>query len=93
MHNINEMLFKLYFFQYVISLDLKMVYYHILISEKSSNLCTIIIPWIKYRYKDLPMGMSNSTDISQQKMNDLFRGFEFFCACIDDLLVLKKESG
>ena len=26
----------------------------------------------------------------QQKMNDLFHGFEFICAYIDDLLILTK---
>ena len=36
------------------------------------------------------MGMTNSLDIFQQKMNDLFREFEFICACIDDLLVSTK---
>ena len=36
------------------------------------------------------MGVANSPDISQQKKNDLFHGFEFICAYIDDLLVPKK---
>ena len=36
------------------------------------------------------MGVANSPDISQQKMNDLFDGFEFICAYIDDLLILTK---
>ena len=43
-----------------------------------------------YRYKRLPMGVSNSPDIFQHKMNDLFQVFEFIQACIDDLLILKK---
>ena len=44
----------------------------------------------KYRYKRLPMGVANSLDIFQKKMNDLFHGFEFICANIDDLLILTK---
>ena len=67
-----------------------MGYYYIRLSKNASNLCTIILPWGKYRYKRLPMGVSNSPDIFQQKMNDLFHGFEFIRAYIDDLLVLIK---
>ena len=38
------------------------------------------------------MGVASSPDIYQHKTNDLFRGFEFICAYIDDLLVLTKED-
>ena len=60
MTNTNQMLFKLGGFQYATSLELNMVYYHIQISENSSNLCMIITPWVKYRYKCLPMGVAKS---------------------------------
>ena len=36
------------------------------------------------------MGVANSPDILQQKMNDLFHGFEFIRVYIDDLLILTK---
>ena len=36
------------------------------------------------------MGVANSTDIFQQKMDELFHGFEFICAYMDDLLILTK---
>ena len=48
MPNINAILLKLEGFQYAMSIDLDMGYYHILISDNSSNLCTIIILWRKY---------------------------------------------
>ena len=51
----------------------------------------IIIPKGKYLYKRLPMGVVSSPDILQQKMNDLFRGFEFIGEYMDDLLVFKKK--
>ena len=38
------------------------------------------------------MGVTNSPDIFQQKMNDLFRGFEVICAYIDKMLILTKED-
>ena len=44
MPNINEMLLKLEGFKYAMSLDLNMGYYHIQLSNNTSNLCKIIIP-------------------------------------------------
>ena len=41
------MVLKLESFQYATSLDLNMGYYYIQISESASNLCKIIIPWVK----------------------------------------------
>ena len=36
------------------------------------------------------MGFANSPDIFQQKMNDLFLGFEFIYAYVEDLFILTK---
>ena len=69
-----------------------MGYYHIRLRKNVSKLCTIILPWGKYRYKRLPMGVTNSPEIFQQKMNDLFHGFEFICAYKDDMLILTKRD-
>ena len=67
MTKINEILLKLEVFQYDISLDLNMGYYHIRLSENVSNLWTIIFPWGKYCYKCLPMGVANSPEILNRK--------------------------
>ena len=75
MPNIDENLFKLEGFQYATSLYSNMGYYHIQLRENASNLCTIILLWMKYNYKRLTMGISNSPDIFQQKINDLLHGF------------------
>ena len=80
MPKINDMLLKLDRFQYATSLDLKMGYYHIQLIKNAIKLCTIILPWGEYCYKSLPMGVANSSDISEQKINDLFHGSEFICA-------------
>ena len=90
MPKIREILLNLEGFQYATSLDLNMGYYHIRLRDQSSNLCTIIIPWGKYGYKRLPMGVSNSLDIFQEKTNEMFRGFEFIRAYIGDLLIITK---
>ena len=81
---------KLDSFQYATSLDLKMRYYHIQLSENTSNLCTIIISWVKYSYKHISMVIPNSPDTFKYKMNDLFHAFKFIRAYIDELLILTK---
>ena len=90
MPNINDMLLKWEGFNYATPLDFYMGYYHIRLSKNAGNFCTIILPWVKYSYKCLPMGVANSLDIFQHKMNNLFHGFEFICAHIDELLILTK---
>ena len=90
MPKINEMLLKIEDFQYAASLDLNMAYYHIQLSKNVSNLCTIILPWGKYQYKHLPMGVADLPDISQQKTTDLFHGFKFICAYIYEFFILTK---
>ena len=87
---IQDMLQKLEGFMYATSLDLNMGYYHILLTPNASRLCTVVLPWGKYEYLRLPMGLCNSPDIFQEKMSELMIGLEFARAYIDDLLVLSK---
>jgi hypothetical protein len=74
---IQDMLQKLEGFWYATSLDLNMGYYHILLTPWSSKLCTIVLPWGKYEYLRLPMGLCNSPDIFQEKMSSLMARLEF----------------
>jgi hypothetical protein len=85
---IQDLLLKLEGFQYASSLDLNMGYYHIELSPLSKQLCTIILPWGKYEYQRLPMGLCNSPDIFQEKMSSLMYGLDFVCTYIDDLLCI-----
>ena len=48
MSKIREIILKLEDYKYVTLLDLSMRYYHINLSEESSDLCKIIQPLIKY---------------------------------------------
>ena len=89
---IQDMLLKLEGFKYATSLDLNMGYYHIELSPHSKQLCTIVLPWGKYEYQRLPMGLCNSPDIFQEKMSTLMQDLEFVRAYIDDLLVITKGS-
>lgn len=89
---IQDLLLKLEGFQYATSLDLNMGYYHIRLDASSRKLCTIVLPWGKYEYQALPMGLCNSPDIFQEKMSELMCGLDFVRAYIDDLLVLSNGT-
>ena len=89
---IQDMLLKMEGFQYATSLDLNMGYYHIELSPDSKRLCTIVLPWGKYEYQRLPMGLCNSPDIFQEKMFNLVGELEYVRAYIDDLLVFTKGT-
>ena len=69
-----------------------MGYYHILLTPSTHRLCTIVLPWGKYEYCHLPMGVCNSPEIFQERMSDLMTGLEFVHTYLDDLLVLMKSD-
>jgi len=50
----------------------------------------IVLPWCKYEYQLLPMGLCNSPEIFQEKMSTLMQGLEFVRAYIDDILTITK---
>ena len=79
-------------FQYATALDLNMGYYTIRLTPDASKICTIVLPWGKYSYLRLPMGMSGSADIFQSKMTALMENLEYVRCYIDDLLILTKGS-
>ena len=86
------MLLNLEGFQWATSLDLNMGYYHIELNPDSKKYCTIVMPFGKYEYQRIPMGLCNSPDIFQEKMSELMDGLNFVQTYIDDLLVITKES-
>jgi Reverse transcriptase (RNA-dependent DNA polymerase) len=69
-----------------------MGYYHIELSPDAKKLCTIVLPFGKFEYQRLPMGLCNSPDIFQEKMYNLMIKLEYVQAYIDDLLVTNKGS-
>jgi ribosome-interacting GTPase 1 len=50
------------------------------------------MPFGKYEYQRIPMGLCNSPNIFHEKMSELMEGLEFIRTYIDDLLVITKES-
>jgi hypothetical protein len=79
-------------FTYATALDLNMSNYTIRLDPMVVKMCIIIFPFIKYSYLRLPMGMSGSADIFQEKMMDLMETLEYAWAYIDDLLCITRGT-
>jgi Reverse transcriptase (RNA-dependent DNA polymerase) len=90
--NIPDLLQSLNGLKYATAIDLSMGYYHIPLCPISQEYCTIILPWGKYKYLRLPMGMASSADIFQNVMHNIFADMPEVRAYIDDIFVATKGS-
>ena len=62
-----------------------MQYYTVKLDEESSNLCTMVTPFGKYRYRRLPMGLECSPDYAQEVTENIFRDLEDTDVYIDNV--------
>ena len=53
-------------------------------------LCTTVLPWGKYTYKSLPMGIACAPDIFQSIMMDLLGDLDYVLIYIDDISIVQK---
>ena len=67
-------------------------YYHIKLSDRSSEMCTIVTEFGKYKYKRLPMGVSCSPDIFQAKIYELMGDIQGTKAYTDDISAINKGT-
>jgi hypothetical protein len=80
-------------FTFASALDLNMGYYHIKLDDADDQrLCTIVFPWVKYKYKRLPMGIKTAPDDFQNVMSKLVQDMEYVKTYLDDLLILTNNS-
>ena len=72
---------------YTTQLDHNMGYYTIRLELEASRISTIILPWGKYSYERLPMGIVGSSDIFQDKISELIRQLKCVRTYLDNLIV------
>jgi hypothetical protein len=61
-----------------------MQYYSFELDKESQDLCTIIMPFGKYKYLRLPMGLKCSPNITQAAMENVLSDIEDANVYIDD---------
>jgi hypothetical protein len=84
---ISDLLRKLSGFKYAKVNDLSMGYYHIPLDLAAQKLCTTILPWGKYQYKRLPMGVKTSPDIFERIMYEILGDVHNIQVYLDDILI------
>jgi hypothetical protein len=89
---INDLLRKLSGLKYATSIDLIMGYYHIPLDLEAHKLCTNILPWGKYQYKRLPMGVKTSPDIFERIMYELLGYIPNKKVYLDDILITSNGT-
>jgi len=88
----SDVLQELEGFTFATSIDLNMGYWTIRLDPDAQKICTISLPWGKYSYMRLPMGVAGSPAIFQEKMSDLMQALIYVRAYLDDLLVITKGT-
>ena len=78
-------------FKYATELDLNTGYYTIRISPASQDMTTIVTEFGKFKYNRLPMGICDSRDIFQAKVDKIFGDIKGVKTYINDILVLCKD--
>jgi Reverse transcriptase (RNA-dependent DNA polymerase) len=90
--NIPDLLQSLNGLKYATAIDLSMGYCHIPLCPKCQEYCTLVLPWGRYIYFGLPMGVASSAEIFQNVMNKIFADMPEVRAYIDDILIATKSS-
>ena len=74
------------------ALDMIMSYYAMRIRQDLQKYLVIVLPWGKYIYKKMPMGLKISTDVFQRELGKLFQDYPFVLVYLDDLLIITKGT-
>ena len=89
---IGEQLQKLDKFKGATALNLSQGFYTIPLDEKNQKICTMLLPWGKYAFLRLPMGVASAPDTFQGVMMNLLGHLKYVLVYIDDVLIIQKEE-
>jgi hypothetical protein len=84
---ISDLLRKCFGLKYATTIDLSMGYYQIPLHLETQKLCTAILPWGKYQYKRLPVGVKTSPDIFQRVIYKLLGDIPNIQVYLDDIII------
>ena len=87
-----EALKKIEKFVSATAIDLSQGYYHIPLSKEAQKILSTVLPWAKYSYKRLPMGLASAPDIFQSIMTEIFKDLDYVLVYLDDILVIQREG-
>ena len=87
-----EALKKIEKFVSATAIDLSQGYYHIPMSKKAQKILSTVVPWGRYSYKRLPMGLASAPDIFQNIMTNLFHDLDYVLVYLDDILLSKGRE-
>jgi hypothetical protein len=73
-------------------IDMSMMYYVFELDDESSELCTIVTPFGKYRYRKLPMGIKPATDFCQDIVESTMKDIDNTETYLDDVGVFSPSS-
>jgi hypothetical protein len=61
------------------------------LDDESANLCVIVTPFGKYKYKRLPMGICLAMDIAQEIMETVLQDIENVEIYLDDISIFNND--
>ena len=69
-------------------LDVRSGFLHISLDEESPKITTFNTPFVQYRWKRLPFGISSAPEVFQCKMHELIEGLSSVKVIADDFAVV-----
>ena len=80
-------------YKYFTKLDLTMMYYSFELDDESADLCTIVTPYGKWKYRRMAMGLKTAPDIAQYYIERTLKGLKAkgVEAYIDDIGIFSNS--